>query len=131
MRRFQPPTSFGRGGLVAPRARRAIISERFRSALSHLSGHETVSRSLMTLAGRASDLLLIPPWEEPMNHYPVDLFAAALDNTRALFRARATTAFQANRLLEELRLWSKCECRSLNVTLVYATGEVSLRRIRN
>ena len=66
-----------------------------------------------------------------MNHYPVHLSAAALDNTRALFRARATTAFQANCLLEELRLWSKCECRSLNVTLVYATGEVSSRRIWN
>ena len=66
-----------------------------------------------------------------MNPYPVDLSATALDNTRALFRARATTAFQANRLLEELRLWSKCESRSLNVTLVYATGEVSLRRIWN
>ena len=34
-----------------------------------------------------------------MNHYPVHLSAAAVDNTRALFRARATTAFQANRLL--------------------------------
>jgi hypothetical protein len=85
----------------------------------------------MALGGGASDLSSIPPWEEPMNHYPVDLSAAALDNTRALFRARATTAFQANRLLEELRLWSKCECRSLNVTLVYATGELSSRRIWN
>jgi hypothetical protein len=34
-----------------------------------------------------------------MNHYPVHLSAAALDNTRGLFRARATTAFQANRPL--------------------------------
>jgi hypothetical protein len=45
-----------------------------------------------------------------MNHYPVHLSAAALDDTRALFRARATTAFQANRLLplnddDEATLW--------------------------
>jgi hypothetical protein len=45
-----------------------------------------------------------------MNHYPVHLSAAALDNTRAPFHARTTTAFQANRPLplkddDEAALW--------------------------